>query len=103
MIDKNEIGKRIRKLRKEASLSIDDMAYELEIGYETYRRIETGETLVTTKNLLIIANVLGVSTDYILRGSVEGIDDKEFIQLINKLSYKDRIKAKKILVAAFST
>lgn len=79
------------------------MADKVGLEYETYRRIEVGKVLVTTENLLRIASILGLTTDYILSGSEVGINDKELAQLINNLSDNERIKAKKVLEAVFFT
>ena len=37
-----EIGQRIRQCRKNASISLQEMADYIGIGYEQYRRIEAG-------------------------------------------------------------
>lgn len=98
-----EIGNRIREARKEASLSIDDMADKVGLGYEAYRRIEKGNILVTTENLISISSILNVSTDFILYGSDEKICDMELAQIINNLSIDERIKARNVLMAVFPT
>lgn len=98
-----EIGKRVRRARKEVSLSIEDMADRMNLSYEAYRRIETGKVLVTTDNLILIATILGITTDYILKGTKEEICDEEIARIINLLSDDERVRAKKVLMAVFPT
>ncbi|SFL29027.1 DNA-binding transcriptional regulator, XRE-family HTH domain [Lachnospiraceae bacterium KH1T2] len=83
MIDETTVGGRIKRLRKNARLSQDELAEKLHIenrasisSYETNRRLVSGALAVE------IANVLGSSTDYILNGT--GSEDS-FIEEVNEL------------------
>lgn len=79
------------------------MADKVGLGYEAYRRIEKGNLLVTTENLISISSILNISADFILYGSDEKIYDKELAQIISNLSLDERIKAINVLKAVFPT
>lgn len=64
MLDKNktliEIGLKIRALRENSKLSIQDFADRLEMEYNNVIRIEKGRTNFTIGTLVKIANALEV-------------------------------------------
>ena len=65
MLDKQttliEIGLRIRQLREERGISIQEFADRLEIEYTNAIRIEKGRTNFTIGTLVRIANALDIS------------------------------------------
>lgn len=65
MLDKEktlvDIGLRIRKLREDRKLSIQEFADKLEIEYNNVIRIEKGRTNFTIGTLVKIANALDLS------------------------------------------
>lgn len=64
MLDKEKtltgIGLRIRQLREEKGLSIQEFSDKLEIEYTNVVRIEKGRTNFTIGTLVKIANVLDI-------------------------------------------
>lgn len=97
-----EIGKRIKQCRKRTSISLQEMADYVGLGYEQYRRIEAGDVLIKTEYLIPLAFSLDVSTDYLLFGETHNqIDCRELASIINGLSTEDIIKAKNVLTAVF--
>lgn len=64
MLDKEktltEIGLRIRQLREEKGLSIQEFSDKLEIEYTNVVRIEKGRTNFTIGTLVKIANALNI-------------------------------------------
>lgn len=56
-----QIGLRIRQLREENKLSIQDLADKLDIEYTNVVRIEKGRANFTIGTLVKIANALNVS------------------------------------------
>lgn len=64
MLDKQEtlteIGLRIRQLREERKLTLQDFADKLEIEYNNVIRIEKGRTNFTIGTLVKIANALEI-------------------------------------------
>ena len=66
-----ELGKRLRELRKERGLLQRQMAEMLHITDVHYRRIEAGKVNIPTLTLCFLADYYGVSTDYLLGRSEE--------------------------------
>ncbi len=62
---KEQIGKRIRKIRESKDLSQENVASELEISTSAYAKIERGATDPSANRLVQIAKVLEVDvTDF---------------------------------------
>ena len=106
VVDENrtkEIGNRIKQCRKKTSISLQEMADYIGLGYEQYRRIEAGDVLIKTEYIIPLASKLDVSTDYLLFGATQNqIDNRELASLINGLSAEDILKAKNVLMAVFA-
>lgn len=56
---------RLKKTRKTAGISQEEIAEKLNIGYSTYRRYEQGGTEPTISDAARIADYLNVSLDYL--------------------------------------
>lgn len=63
----NKLGKKIRKLRKEASISQEVLAEKLGTKHTQIGRIERGEANVTIKMLGKIAVVLGIPLNELVK------------------------------------
>lgn len=59
-------GERLNHIRKEKGVSAKEMAGQLGITIRNYRRYESEDTCPTVDKLLQIADILNVSTDYLL-------------------------------------
>lgn len=59
-------GERLNQTRREKGISAQKMADSLNTGIRNYRRYESGERKPTLEGLVQIADVLDVSTDYLL-------------------------------------
>ncbi len=57
---------RLNALRKERGYTAQKMADELQIGIRNYRKYESGDAKPTLEGLVQIADILDVSTDYLL-------------------------------------
>lgn len=62
------IGKRLKILRQNYGLSIADASNLLNIGFSTILRWEAEECLPNSENTQMLANLYGVSADWILTG-----------------------------------
>lgn len=60
------VGQRIKKLREAKNLTQEFMANNLKISQNSYSRIETENTKLTTDRLSEIAEILNVPTEFIL-------------------------------------
>lgn len=57
---------RLKELRKEKGLSATQMADVCQIARRNYLKYESGEARPTYERLIVIADVLDVSLDYLL-------------------------------------
>ena len=69
-IDYVDIGKRIQQKRKAAGLTQENMAALVDLDTSTISKIETGSTKISLPSLVEIANLLHVSADELLCGSI---------------------------------
>ena len=60
-------SERLNKTRKEKGFTAQQMADLLQTGIRNYRKYESGDAKPTLDGLVAIANILDVSTDYLLR------------------------------------
>ncbi len=63
-----EFGQRVKALRKENGYTLQQMADELNVSYEHYKKIENGNHGCSIALLLDISAFFDVSTDYLLTG-----------------------------------
>ncbi len=106
IVDENRIkmiATRIKESRKKTTISLQEMADYIGIGYEQYRRIEAGSVLVKTEHIIAIASVLGISTDYLLFGMTQNqVNNRELASFMNGLSSEEATKALNVLRAVFA-
>ncbi len=57
---------RLNKTRKEKGVTAQKMADMLHTGIRNYRKYESGDAKPTLEGLIAIADILDVSTDYLL-------------------------------------
>ena len=104
------LGQRIQELRKKANLSQNDLASKIEVSYPQMSRYEIKGVQPPADVLKRLADVFGVSIDYLVNGSLEqkaenAIDDNELLQQfkeVEQMDDDDRSTVKK-LIDAFIT
>lgn len=69
-INKKLIGKRIKHRREVAGLSQEQLAERLNLSKNHISSIECGKSLLTTKSLISLCNILGGTPDYYLIGEI---------------------------------
>lgn len=69
-----DLGKRIHDLRKSAGLTQQELADQIGVSFQCISYAERGEREPKSTNLLKLANVLHVSTDYLLTGKLSAGD-----------------------------
>ena len=84
-IDKKRIGMRIRHRREAAGLSQEQLAEKLELSTNHISSIECGKSLLTTKRLLDLCDILGGTPNYYLLGEIEPGADR-ITALVKELS-----------------
>ena len=104
------LGQRIQELRKKSSLSQSELATKIDISYPQMSRYEIKGVQPPADVLKRLANVFGVSIDFIVNGSLEqkaenSLDDNELLQQfkeVEQMNEDDRNTIKK-LIDAFIT
>lgn len=82
-----ETGKRIRKLRRQAGWTQEELAERISAGRSYLGYVETGKKGCSIDALVELAQVFGVSLDYLIVGEENDIDrlkgqlDKMILQL----------------------
>ena len=66
--DMEASGKRLKKLRKQAEKTQEQVAEAVGLESGTISRIERGVKGMSIDSLLMFSEIYGVSTDYILKG-----------------------------------
>ena len=84
-VDKKLIGKRIRHRREAAGLSQEQLAEKLDLSTNHISSIECGKSLLTTKRLLDLCDILGGTPNYYLLGEIEPGADR-ITSLVKELS-----------------
>jgi transcriptional regulator with XRE-family HTH domain len=64
------VGNRIREIREEMEINQEQLAERAGLSKGFLSDVENGKRNIGSENLLKIANVLGASVDYLLRGEV---------------------------------
>ena len=88
------IGKRIKFRREAAGLSQEQLAERMELSKNHISSIECGKSMVTTKGLLALCDVLGGTPNYYLIGelSPEADSTTSLIRLLNPAEQKTLIR-----------
>lgn len=88
------IGKRIKFRREAAGLSQEQLAERLELSKNHVSSIECGKSMVTTKGLLALCDVLGGTPNYYLIGELSPEADSitSLIRLLNPVEQKTLIR-----------
>lgn len=60
------LSERLNELRKARGITAQQMADMLQTGIRNYRKYESGDAKPTLEGLVQIADILDVSTDYLL-------------------------------------
>lgn len=64
----DDVGKRIREVRKSRGMTQDQLAAATGLSKSFISEVENDSRNASSKNLLNIANALGASVEYLLRG-----------------------------------
>lgn len=83
-----KFSERLKDLRKQAGLTQVDVAEKLGISQPAYASWERGVKKPTQENLVKIAQILGVSVDYLVGNSEEKSDELDNIELLFRMNSK---------------
>lgn len=89
MYDKTAIGKRIKELRERAGMSQDSLAKKLNYsGRSSIGKMETGKTDIPGEKLLLLANILNTSVQYLQTGIDFQFDKSAYDESVSELKKK---------------
>lgn len=89
-LDRVLLGARIRKRREELLISKKDLAEMLEITPKFLDDVESGARGVSLNNLMLLSQILKVSTDFLLFGSEQIVSEQVFSHIIENCPAKKR-------------
>ena len=69
-LNKQEIGKKLKEIRKKFNLTQTKFANKAGLPQITYSHYETGRNLITATNLYAICKTYNISMDYVIRNNV---------------------------------
>ena len=71
---------RLRELREDRGIGMDEMVKVLDVSLETYKSYETGATNPPFAKIVKIADMFGVSIDYLIGRDTNGRMDATMLQ-----------------------
>lgn len=80
------VGDRIREIREEMQMNQDQLAERAGLSKGFLSDVENNKRNIGSENLLKIANVLGASVDYLLRGEIAESGSTEPVVIPPELS-----------------
>ena len=78
-----KVGRRIRKLRNKKGFTIEKFAELADLSTSFVWEFETGKKGLSVKSIYFIAQVLGVSIDFLVTGKEINIELDSIIELIS--------------------
>lgn len=73
--EKSAVADRLKNIRKKLDLTQENMAEIFDISTVAYKKLENGQNNITVKGLRRLNEKLNVSSDYILFGTHDKLDD----------------------------
>ena len=84
-------GEKLQSLRQKSGMSQDALAEKLNVSRQAVSRWERDETMPETEKVVLIADLFGVTTDYLLRQTEEKTTARPSVEpkkdWIDKLAY----------------
>jgi transcriptional regulator with XRE-family HTH domain len=79
-------GERIREIREELRWTLEKLAEKSTLSKGFLSDVETNKRDISSENLLKVANALGASLDYLLRGETSGTHRNKPVEIPSELS-----------------
>ena len=83
-----EMGVRIGERRRELHFTQELLAEKMDVSVQMISNLELGKKAIRPENLIKLCDVLGVSADYILRGTRSDRELHSFMEAFSALSYE---------------
>ena len=99
VIDKTsvEIGARIAARRKQMGLTQEKASEMADISHQFFACVERGFKNMRARNVIKVASVLEVSTDYILLGAMNEVDDNRLSAMLKQLTPDERFHLEEMI------
>jgi len=106
-MENNKFAQRLKELRRKINLSQTELGKLAGLHYTNIGRYERGLSLPSSEKLKALAEVLEVTTDYLIEGKGQifakaRIEDQDLLQMfkeVEQFSDEDKIVVKKFLDA----
>ena len=86
MAEPQSVGERLRYVREQQGLSLDRLAERAELSKSFLSEVENDKSGISGERLLKVANVLGASLDYLLRGErTPGMEGPRSVEIPKEL------------------
>lgn len=98
-MDYRDLGNRVRTVRRQQSLTQEQLAEKIGISASFLGHIERGTRVASLETLVAICNTLNVTPEHLLRASLHSFDNK----MPDGLSEQERAKLSEFLRLAQDT
>ena len=95
--DMEASGKRLKELRKQAGKTQEQVAEAVGLEPGTISRIERGAKGMSIDSLLMFSEIYGVSTDYILKVTMQTDENGRFSDIEKKVPENKRMQLRQVL------
>ena len=95
--DMEASGKRLKTLRKQAKKTQEQVAEAVGLEPGTISRIERGVKGMSIDSLLMFSEIYGVSTDYILKVTMQTDENGRFSDIEKKVPENKRMQLRQVL------
>lgn len=85
-----EMGLRINVRRKQLMMTQEQLAEKMDVSIQMISNLELGKKAIRPENIVKLCDILGVSTDYILRGKHADYEMLSIIEGYRKLNWKNQ-------------
>ena len=96
-ISNDDIGNRIRQLRKDCGYTQEQLAEYAEISVDFLGLIETGRNSMSLKNLAKLATALNVTTDYLIFGTTPYKENARINTMLSVVPDQKRKQVEKLI------
>lgn len=87
-----DFSQRLQTARKQHKLTQSEVAEKLNVSFQAVSLWERGETMPEVEKLMEIADLYGVTIDWLLRGKEDAIVEADFVEpLSERLFHEDRM------------
>lgn len=81
-----DIGRRIAKRRKQLGLTQAQVAELSDLTQQFFASVETGKKNMRADSIVKVSTALGVSTDFLLTGTVTDLERTHLVQMLDSLN-----------------